>query len=564
MTKVLFYYDTNYVNGSVYLCTAHLYLKTYIDVTDPEISKKIHWVLPQQTRLSNEDLIKMCNDNDIDLLCTSHYVWNTENLMKQLREIRPHLNEKIKFVAGGPSVTVHIDDDYFENFPFIDYAVYGAGEKAFYDLLKSIEEKRELNHLFTSNVAWADKKNKKKKIANYQYVPMIKSSPFLHNRKMFEESVQKEFSNGNKFIQLPYDTTRGCPYACTFCDWNSGLGNKVSKRVKTYQEEIDLFFKLNITQLHMADANIGLYSEDVDMMDYLADKNLENNCQIGIVLNLSKLSLKNNRKIYRSLARGKLLMQGFPISCQDIHEEVLKNINRPDITWAEHSAIIDELEQEFPEYTCQVQLIQGLPGQTVESWRETLRQVCSKNVIPMVLVSEWLPASPAALDPDYQKKWNFTYSRSLRSMGEYFQNNNTFFRGIMAESCKSFTKNDYIEMTMLSQLYTVCNMYKFFLKRKNIFIDTSQIVDHLEKTDFYKNLKQNLQTNWDDDKFYYTIDFSGNHSIISACTTYSTAQSWANDFNLKTIVSNYITDDHDKKMFLDFNFDYYDYDGYYR
>jgi tRNA A37 methylthiotransferase MiaB len=545
MLKILFYYDTQVVADQVFVCTAHLYLKTYIEKTNPELGSELHWVVPQQTAISNEELIQLCNDNDVDLLCTSHYVWNTVNLMEQLRAVKPHLNKKTKIIVGGPSVNVHIDLDYFKTYPFVDYAIYGPGENAFLDLIKSLIHNTKLNHEFTSNMSWVDHNTGRKKIAAYQYVPMIKTSPFIYNKELFVASVKKEQDQNND-VALPYDITRGCPYACTFCDWNSGLGNKVSRRKNSYQEELDLFFDLDIRNLFLSDANVGMYDEDVDMIQYMADKNIANNFSMTASINLSKLNFKNNRKIHFEMARGKLLVHGFTISRQDIHDDILQNIDRPDAPWTEHAALIDELEEKFPGYVCQVQLIQGLPGQTPDSWRKTLTQVCSKNVVPTIFVNELLPASPAALDAEYQKKWNFTYSQSLRRNGWM----NRHFRGTMAESCVSFSKFDFVKMTTLSHLYSALSAHKFFLA-PGVRIDIEPIIDHVLTTTDYNNLENNLWSNWNADKFYFTQHFDGSPFEYSACNVLSTSLKLANNHKLKNIVAKYIDDSEIRKMFIE-------------
>ena len=155
-------------------------------------------------------------------------------------------------------------------------------------------------------------------------------------KELLQEIVQYEFDN-NFDISLPYELTRGCPYSCTFCDWNGGLSTKVSRRKLTYQDEIDLFQELGIKNIFLADANVGQYDEDVDMVAYFAKKNIEENANFKVFGNLSKLRIENNKKIYNLLLESDLVDQttGYELifSIQDIDEQVLKNIDRPDVGW---------------------------------------------------------------------------------------------------------------------------------------------------------------------------------------------------------------------------------------
>ena len=110
-----------------------------------------------------------------------------------------------------------------------------------------------------------------------------------------------------------------------FCDWNSGLTNKTTRRKGTYEDEIDLFYDLGIKGIYLADANVGQYEEDIDMVAYLAKKNIEEGAEFRTDGNFSKLRKENNLKIYHLLARGNLITDnaGFIISVQDTNEDVL-------------------------------------------------------------------------------------------------------------------------------------------------------------------------------------------------------------------------------------------------
>jgi tRNA A37 methylthiotransferase MiaB len=124
-----------------------------------------------------------------------------------------------------------------------------------------------------------------------------------------------------------------------------------------------------------------------------------------------------NLKIFNLLAQGKLIRKTFNFAVQDTNETVLQNIDRPDVGWTVHAAMIDELHEKYPEYFSKIQMIYGLPGQTVASWRETLRTVTQKRLITRIFFNEPLPASPALTDPEYQRKFQFEYVVSNRISG---------------------------------------------------------------------------------------------------------------------------------------------------
>jgi len=342
---------------------------------------------------------------------------------------------------------------------------------------------------------------------------MIETSPFVHNKKLFSAMVN-DAKKKNAPVWLPYTLTRGCPYACTFCDWNSGLGNKVSRRKNTYQQEIDLFQKLNLKNIYLSDANVGQYDEDVDMVEYFAEKNLKENAGFRISGNYSKLNKKNNLKIFNIMAESGLVQQTLNFSIQDINEEILHNIDRPDVGWDVHVAMADELREKYPHLIVKTQLICGLPGQTVESWRQTMQQIVAKNILPNWFVNEPLPASPAIYDPEYQRKWNFEYDKVTRID---LQANH--YVGIVPKKCISFSQHDLVKMIILSGICEAVSLINLtMMQHFKLRIDTEFIIDNLLSSEGYSILCDNLYSNWiNEQKFYLTQDFAGNTTTSCSC-----------------------------------------------
>ena len=321
--KVFFYHANDLLAGTntLFLSVVVPYLKTYIDYNIPEIADSIEWVLPSQYKKTDEELIQFCNEKNIDVLCTSHYIWNNTFLMDQITRVKPYLNPNILIVSGGPALDVNVNPNFFDQYPFIDYAIYGPGEIAFADLAKSLITDKKLIAFNTSNIAWKDKSTNKINIANFKYVPELKQSPYLHCEKILEETMK---STDGHLALMPYELTRGCPYSCTFCDWNSGFGNKTTRRKNSFKEEIDMFQKLGITSLYLSDANVGQYDEDVELVAYLAEKNIKENANFKVNGNFSKLKLENNLKIVISGGAGSV---SFPAYISAISDAFTVNWN---------------------------------------------------------------------------------------------------------------------------------------------------------------------------------------------------------------------------------------------
>ena len=503
--KILFYHANPVDWTRAWLYPLVLQLKMQIELFCPEIKDQIEWLIPIQQEISDEELIKQIEQTDVDILCTSHYIWNHDYLCEQLSRIKSKLKDGFKIIAGGPSIDVNINKEFFTHHHYIDYAVYGPGEVAFADIVTHLVTKKPLVAFNTSNCAWQNHKTGKTVIADYKVVKMIETSPYIHNKDMFTvmaTQLKEQAKLVEKEVWMPYTVTRGCPYSCTFCDWNGGLGTKISRRKNTYPQEIDLFEELDLTNVYLSDANVGLYNEDVDMVEYFAEKNIKGNNKFIIQGNYSKLNKNNNLKIFHALARGRLITRTLNFSLQDTNQQVLKNIDRPDIGWDEHVKIARELKTTHPHLIIKAQIIYGLPGQTPETWKQTLLQLIEENIVPIIFLNEPLASSPALYNTNYQDKFQFEYIESNRLDGL------RVYSSLIPKKCISFNQLDLVEMQVTSVLMHMLSLInlRFNLERKELEL----ITDSLLTSENYRRLRDNLYYNWTvDNNFYYTISFSG-------------------------------------------------------
>jgi radical SAM superfamily enzyme YgiQ (UPF0313 family) len=519
-TRILFYHclDTRYTDP--YVSPAVLMFKTYMDFLHPDLARCIEWLVPLQNKISDEDLIDHVNRNGVDILCTSHYIWNHGLITDQLSRIRSKLDPALRIIAGGPSIDVNIDPAFFAKHTYIDYAVYGPGERALADILRHLILGDDLVAERTSNCAWPVRHSGQQIVAGYEFVKMLETSPFLHCRDLFTDMV-REAKSRDAVPFLPYSLTRGCPYSCTFCDWNSGLSNKVSRRKNTYEQEIDLFYDLGMFRIFLSDANVGQYDEDVAMIAYFAEKNLNSppDQQFHLGGSYSKLNKKNNLKIFKMLLAARLLRAGITLSVQDTNQMVLANIDRPDVGWDEHVAMADEIRREYPNAGIRVQLVYGLPGQTPASWRQTMVQVLEARMIPSIFINEPLPASPAMTDPEYQRRWQFEYIQS-RTVSPF--DDKTFMSMVIPKKSSSFDQADLIEMTVVSGFCQRLGQINAALPEHISVHDLSDIlINKFLDSQIYTDLYNDLYSNWTvNQDFFSTVDFGGNpvqpHGLVNS------------------------------------------------
>lgn len=397
-------YGSTIDDQPLYVNTVPVFLNSYIKKTDPDFYKRLTWSKIVLTEKTQDQLVEEITTLGVNVVCLSLYFWNNEQILEISKGLKQRLGEEILILAGGPSVSVVRDPAYVKRNSDFDYTIYAQGEKPFYDILRNHFDQIKLSVLSTKNCAWVDNNGNVKK-ADYEFYRLNEGSPYIESRHLLEQIVADP-ENSNCALCLPYETSKGCPYNCSFCDWTSGLSHKVSKRRFVYDDELEMFKELGLTRLYLSDANFGLHKEDKGIMESLATLNKNNGPKFTIIsANFSKTK-KDQVYDLLEVAIANNLITRYKCSVQDIHPHILENIERPDIPWNDQLVYIRNLIAKFPEIETNVlvELIQGMPGQTKETWENTLFEISSQGFSTLIFRFIIISNSPAAYDQEWQSR----------------------------------------------------------------------------------------------------------------------------------------------------------------
>src|SRR5258708_31712612 len=162
-----------------------------------------------------------------------------------------------------------------------------------------------------------------------------------------------------------WETNRGCPCRCTFCDWGSATAAKVTKfGEERLFSEVDWFARKRVEYIFCCDANFGIQKRDVDIARYVAKVKAET----GFPRALSVQNTKNATE--RAYETQKLLSdaglnKGVALSMQSVDETTMLAINRDNISLDTY------MEWQRPFTRDRVETysdpILGLPAQTYHS-----------------------------------------------------------------------------------------------------------------------------------------------------------------------------------------------------
>jgi len=408
------YLSSKYINF-ISINLNYFMLKSYYRYKNITNHDRIIWTDQiWQPYYTVNQIVDIVLEEKIDILCLSLFVWNSD-FTYQIAKKTKEKNPNIKIIVGGPDVNALSDKDFFKKHHYIDYAVYGDGEEAFAKILDSILDNKPL--LNGVNTVTKEKIYPHKIFFDKEY---NKKSSFMSEKSIIKKHVNEVRQNtaDNYFLQLRWERARGCPYKCSFCDWSSGLHHKVKRKKSNWKKELDFLFTLPVMVVP-TDANWGIYNEDIEITEYAVNKGK------FFVSNLSKLHKDRVYKIFDLMVNSKKSKpKNIKISLQDIHEDVLENIDRPEIPWKDQKSLLHNFKEKNPNIEVIAEIIVGLPGQTISKQLEQLLEFKDAGISWIICFFwELIPNSPA-FNIEYQKKFKINFE-SLTLINEIKQDFST-------------------------------------------------------------------------------------------------------------------------------------------
>lgn len=344
-----------------------------------------------------EDDIKQCADTDI-LLC-SCYVWNWEITIHLAKEVKK-LNPDCLIIFGGPQVPEDTTG-FFDKYPFVDIIVHGEGEYVLENIFNAYL--KDGNYSNVKGISTKEFRTMSEVRINYlDSIP----SPYLTN--LVWELVEK--IDGLKWI-ASWETNRGCPYQCTYCDWGSATFTKM----RTFSEErlfkeIEWFGENKIVYIDCCDANFGIYQErDLRLATKLKEVALKTKYPEKIRPAWAKNSSEKIMPIAKELQVGGIL-GAVTLAVQSLDPETLKIIKRANIKFDKFSDLTTTFRLNgIPTYT---EIILGLPGETLESFKNGLETIANTKIDTVFIYNcGVLPNAPMNV-PSYREKYQIKTIRS--------------------------------------------------------------------------------------------------------------------------------------------------------
>jgi len=386
---------------------------------------------------------------DADILLCSCYTWNWEITTQMARRVK-EANPKCLVIFGGPQVPMKYEGDvplkwvkesrgnFFEDYPFVDILVHQEAEQTLKQIFEAFAGDKDysgINGVETREFRTPPAA----RILDIETLP----SPYLTN--LVWELVEPV--DGVSYI-ASWETNRGCPYQCTFCDWGSATKSKVRKRdLNVLLQEIEWFAENKIPYVDICDANFGIFAErDLQLAKKLRQVKEQTGFPGRVGIAWVKASTERVIPIAKELLDCDLL-RAVTVAVQSLDPTTLDIIKRSNIKFDRFSNLLQHFrDRKIENYT---EIIMGMPGETLVSYKNGLEQLMELFPRPVVFIYNCGVFVNAPMnDPDYIKLHGIEVIRSPI----YLWHSSIHNRGSVSEydnittSANSFSSDDLKQM----------------------------------------------------------------------------------------------------------------------
>lgn len=332
--------------------------------SQPELAARVRFDLRSERAAPDAAVDDLAS---ADVLAFSTYVWNERYSLELAR--RAKARQPAAFVLfGGPSIPRKPARaaEYLRAHPFIDALAFGEGEVVFGELLAVLAADRPLDAV--PGLALARRASPegavltapRDRIAEFERT----ASPYL------DGTFDALLHAGARPNAAIVETNRGCPFACTFCDWGQAIQSRVRELPRERLErELDWISEHGIPYLYIVDANFGIRKRDLAIVEGIAARHVREQSPKYVFFHLTKNATERHLALVTALKNSGVGTH-LALSAQDFEPRVLAAVRRDnirldralDLRRACDDAGIPTLNE----------LILGLPEQTYASFTESM------------------------------------------------------------------------------------------------------------------------------------------------------------------------------------------------
>lgn len=334
-----------------------------------------------------EDILEQLYRREPDLLLFSCYIWNIE-YVKELAQEFHRLRPEVPIWVGGPEVSFETTA-FLQDNPAITGILVGEGEETFLELCRYYQEGQPDGEQILG-VAFRKLNGE---IVHTGARPLLSMDqiPFCYEElEDFEHRI------------IYYESSRGCPYACSYC--LSSVDKTLRFRsLELVLKELQFFIDKKVPQVKFVDRTFNCKHEHaMAIWKYLADKdNGITNFHFEVSADLLR---QDELELIKTMRPG--LIQ-FEIGVQTVNEKTISEIRRT-MNLERLEACVAQVKSAGNVHQ-HLDLIAGLPYEDFESFKNSFDVVY--NMHPEQLQLGFLKVLKGSYMYEHQEDYTLLYRK---------------------------------------------------------------------------------------------------------------------------------------------------------
>jgi len=386
-----------------------------------------------------------------DVVCFSCYIWNIEIIKKVASSVKKIIPVS-KIVFGGPEVS-YTPTEILSECGFVDAVICGEGEITFRKLVES-------NFCFegTDGVVYRHGNN----ITVNSPAKLIENLDEL----IFPYTEEDLKENSGKLIY--YESSRGCPYNCSYCI-SSTIHSLRFKSIDKVKEELMILIKHKPKTIKFVDRTFNADNKRTcELIRFMTEQG------VGVVFHFEIAAHTLSDEFIELIKNAPEGMFRLEIGLQSTNPETIKAINR--VTDFEKLSLNVKKLVECKKAHIHLDLIAGLPYEDMESFKNSFND--AMRLKPDVLQLGFLKMLKGTeIRGDKEK---YSYSFSDYPPYEVISNN------FMSYSDISFLKKIDETVDKIYNSGAFSNMLSFLETKFGSYFEMySYISEVLEKSNFF-------------------------------------------------------------------------------
>ena len=291
----------------------------------------------------------------------SFYTWNTAEFLALSRQLKALLPQLLT-IAGGPHVQQA--KDYLGVDP-LDVIFLGEAEVSLQEFL-DCPDQRNWQHI--AGLAYLENDE------------LVETAPRARCKDLaaFPSPLDVLPLTNDKgeplYESISYETSRGCPFKCAFCEWGTGaIGSKMyqwpMERIRADWEKI---VAAGIRDIWLADSNFGALKQDLEKAQLIVELKEKTGLPLSFASSWSKAHTPQVQEIALLLHRNQLLPH-YQLALQTLTPEALRLSNRQNMSSNEYRPIAKRMSELGVPIAAE--LIWGLPGDNLADFERNLDQL---------------------------------------------------------------------------------------------------------------------------------------------------------------------------------------------